>query len=129
LFGALFAPRTLTSVFVQFPDPWWKSKHKKRRIVSDAFAGLVADRLEVGGMLLLQTDVASLLEEMLERFEAQPQLRNPHGHGRLAPRKPVQASTHREKRCRADGVPIFRAVLLRAERQGMNTGTSTKLLS
>jgi tRNA (guanine-N7-)-methyltransferase len=111
LFGALFGPSSLRAVYLNFPDPWWKSKHRKRRIVSDAFARLIASRLERGGMLMLQTDVASLLEDMLERFEAQPELVNPHGPGRLAPEKPVGASSHRERRCRAEDIPVFRAVL------------------
>lgn len=113
LFGALFPPASLTSVFLNFPDPWWKAKHKKRRIVSDVFARLLASRLAPGGMLLVQTDVASLLEEYLARVEAQPDVDNPHGRGRLCPKKPVGASSHREKRCRADGVPIFRAVVIK----------------
>lgn len=113
LFGALCAPSSVTSIFLNFPDPWWKAKHKKRRIISDSFARLLASRLAPGGMILVQTDVASLLEELLARLEAQPELYNPNGKGRLAPKKPVGASSHREKRCRQDGVPIFRAVVLR----------------
>jgi tRNA (guanine-N7-)-methyltransferase len=113
LFGSLFAPSSLRWIVLNFPDPWWKTKHQKRRIVSDAFARLLASRLAPGGCLLLQTDVASLLEEYLARLEAQPELRNTAGPFRLAPRKPFSASSHREKRCRADGIPIFRAVLER----------------
>ncbi len=111
LFGALFAPASLSLVVLNFPDPWWKAKHHKRRIVSDAFAQLLASRLKPGGRLLIQTDVASLLEEYLARLEAQPTLSNLAGPLRLAPKKPLSASSHREKRCRQDGVPIFRALL------------------
>lgn len=114
LFGSLFAPSSLELVVLNFPDPWWKSKHHKRRIVSDVFAGQIASRLRPGGHLLIQTDVATLLEEELARFEAQPTLKNTAGAGRLAAKKPLSASSHREKRCRADGVPIFRAFLERA---------------
>ncbi len=112
LFGALFAPQSLDLLVLNFPDPWWKAKHHKRRIVSDTFAKLMASRLKVGGSLLIQTDVASLLEEYLARLEATPELRNAAGPFRLS-MKPVGASSHREKRCRRDGVPIFRAVLVR----------------
>jgi tRNA (guanine-N7-)-methyltransferase len=114
LFGALFAPASLSLVVLNFPDPWWKAKHHKRRIVSDSFATLMASRLAPGGRLLIQTDVASLLEEYLARLEAQPGLENTAGPFRLAEKKPVTASSHREKRCRRDGVPIFRALLTRS---------------
>ena len=113
LFGALFQPASLAGVFLNFPDPWWKAKHKKRRILSDTFARLLVSRLAPGGMILVQTDVASLLEEMLARLEAQAGVTNPFGRGRLCAKKPVGASSHREKRCRADGVPIFRALVTR----------------
>src|SRR6476620_8764451 len=29
----MFAPGSLSAVHVQFPDPWWKTKHHKRRMV------------------------------------------------------------------------------------------------
>ena len=113
LFGGLFAEESLQSIYLNFPDPWWKAKHKKRRIVQDSFAALLSSRLQPGGMMLIQTDVASLLEEYLERLEAQPALVNPFGRGRLAARKPVGASSHREKKCRSDGVPIFRGIVVK----------------
>ncbi len=113
LFGGLFAPSSLSLLVLNFPDPWWKAKHQKRRIVSDTFARLMASRIAPGGRILIQTDVATLLEEYLARLEAQPELENLAGRFRLAPKKPLTASSHREKRCRADGIPIFRAVLER----------------
>ncbi len=113
LFGALFAPSSLSLIVLNFPDPWWKAKHQKRRIVSDTFATLMASRLVPGGRILIQTDVASLLEEYLARLEAQPTLSNPWGPFRLCTKKPLTASSHREKRCRQDGIPIFRAVVER----------------
>jgi tRNA (guanine-N7-)-methyltransferase len=109
LFPSLFASSSVRAVVLNFPDPWWKSKHKKRRILQDTFVNTIADRLVVGGTILIQTDVASLLEEYLARLEACALLENPHGPMRLLPKKPIGASSHREKKCRADGVPIFRA--------------------
>jgi tRNA (guanine-N7-)-methyltransferase len=111
--GGLFARESLSAVWLNFPDPWWKSRHEKRRIVNDAFAHLIAERLVPGGTILVQTDVASLLEQFLEVLEADPLLENPHGAGRLCPRKPTAARSHREKRCVADGVPCFRGLLRR----------------
>jgi tRNA (guanine-N7-)-methyltransferase len=111
--GGLFPPGSLSAIWLNFPDPWWKARHEKRRIVNDAFAHLLSERLAPGGTLLVQTDVASLLEQFLEVLEADPLLDNPHGAGRLCPRKPTAARSHREKRCVADGVPCFRGLLCR----------------
>lgn len=123
LFGAFFAEESLSSVFLNFPDPWWKSRHRKRRIVSDTFARLLASRLVPGGMLLIQTDVASLLEEYLERLESEPSLENPYGPGRLCTDKPTQARSHREKKCREAGIPIFRGLVVK--RATLDRGRAT----
>ena len=32
LFGALFSPSTVSAAYLNFPDPWWKTKHRKRRV-------------------------------------------------------------------------------------------------
>ena len=47
---------SLDEVRVFFPDPWPKPKHHKRRLVSPAFAVLVASRLRPGGLLHAATD-------------------------------------------------------------------------
>jgi len=49
----------LDEVRVWFPDPWPKARHAKRRLVSPAFAALVADRLRPGGRLHVATDWAA----------------------------------------------------------------------
>jgi tRNA (guanine-N7-)-methyltransferase len=115
LLGSLFQKPMLRAIYLNFPDPWWKSKHRKRRIINPTFANLLASRLEPNGTLLIQTDVASLLEQMLESLEQHPDLENRYGSGRLCPRKPTAASSHREKKCRSEGIPIFRALLSKHE--------------
>ncbi len=52
----LFAPHTLASVTVNFPDPWPKERHEKNRLLQDAFFKLAASRLVTGGAVLLATD-------------------------------------------------------------------------
>ena len=50
-------PGRVHTVCVQFPDPHFKRKHHKRRIVQ---AGLVRDlaaRMDAGGRVFLQSDV------------------------------------------------------------------------
>lgn len=52
----MLAPESVTEVWVFFPDPWHKSKHTKRRLVSPDFAKLVARVLVPGGTWRLATD-------------------------------------------------------------------------
>jgi tRNA (guanine-N7-)-methyltransferase len=67
-------PGDLDEVRVFFPDPWPKSRHAKRRLVTPAFAALVADRLRPGGRLHVATDWASYAEQVLEVVAASPDL-------------------------------------------------------
>lgn len=52
----LFAPHSLKSITVNFPDPWPKERHETNRLLQDAFFKLAASRLEPGGAILLATD-------------------------------------------------------------------------
>jgi tRNA (guanine-N7-)-methyltransferase len=54
---------SLAGVRVFFPDPWPKQRHLKRRLVDDAFADLVADRLADGGLLHVATDMPHYAEQ------------------------------------------------------------------
>jgi tRNA (guanine-N7-)-methyltransferase len=52
-----------------FPDPWPKTKHKKRRLINDDFSRLLATKLRIGGELLVATDwqeYASHIERVLD---------------------------------------------------------------
>ena len=57
------ASGSLAEVRVFFPDPWPKARHHKRRLVTAAFADLVADRLSLDGRLHLATDSRSYAEQ------------------------------------------------------------------
>ncbi len=64
----------LTELWTFFPDPWHKTRHHKRRIVTPEFARLVADRLVPGGTWRLATDWGDYAERMVEVLDAEPAL-------------------------------------------------------
>lgn len=49
------APQSLDELILEFPDPWHKTRHHKRRIVQPPFVALVASRLRQGGLFRLAT--------------------------------------------------------------------------
>ena len=65
------APRGLAEIVIEFPDPWHKKRHHKRRLVQPAFARLVAERLAPGGILRLATDWADYAVQMREVLDAE----------------------------------------------------------
>lgn len=72
----MLAADSLDEIRVFFPDPWPKSRHHKRRLVTPPFARLAAGRLRPGGRLHLATDWAEYARVMLSIVEAEPLLRN-----------------------------------------------------
>ena len=63
---------SLDEVRVFFPDPWPKSRHGKRRLVTPAFADLVADRLRPHGRLHVATDAGAYARETLRVLAGHP---------------------------------------------------------
>lgn len=58
----LFAPGSLSSIVVNFPDPWPKERHAKNRLLQSSFFELAASRLRPRGAVLLATDHPEYLE-------------------------------------------------------------------
>lgn len=50
-------PHSVSRAHVYFPDPWWKRKHRKRRLFNDEFADLLSRILMPGGDVHSWTDV------------------------------------------------------------------------
>jgi tRNA (guanine-N7-)-methyltransferase len=70
----LVAPGGLEELWTFFPDPWPKTKHHKRRLVTPSFAELVVSRLRPGAVWRLATDWADYAEQMLRVLDAAPGL-------------------------------------------------------
>ncbi len=104
-------PGTLDALFVFFPDPWWKKRHMKKRMISPEFAADAARWLRPGGHLLLKTDVpdyATWAEAELRRepaFEVE----------RLADPGAGLPPTLRERRCALRNQPTYAVIARRRE--------------
>ncbi|NNE68624.1 MAG: tRNA (guanosine(46)-N7)-methyltransferase TrmB [Pyrinomonadaceae bacterium] len=55
-------------VTIQFPDPWFKKRHAKRRMVNEQLVRFVKENLATDGLVFIQTDVEELDQEMEEYF-------------------------------------------------------------
>ncbi|MBM3585548.1 MAG: tRNA (guanosine(46)-N7)-methyltransferase TrmB [Alphaproteobacteria bacterium] len=59
------APASLERVFVLFPDPWPKTRHRDRRLMTGAVLDALAAALADGGILRFATDDARYLTDTL----------------------------------------------------------------
>ena len=64
----MFEDECLDGIHLYFPDPWPKSKHRKRRIVTPSFLELTASKLKPGGYFHLATDWVPYAEAMESVF-------------------------------------------------------------
>jgi tRNA (guanine-N7-)-methyltransferase len=108
----LLAPRffpegSLSVVHVQFPDPWWKKRHQKRRMVDVELAALVRALLRPGGQVDFRTDVPAYAQAAVATWE-EAGFDNLDGKGALWTGQPEVLST-RERRYAQSGQPVFRA--------------------
>jgi tRNA (guanine-N7-)-methyltransferase len=95
-------PEALAGVRIYFPDPWPKSRHRKRRLVQPWFIEMLAGRLAPGGFVHCATDDDTYAEQMIEVFDADPLLE-------LHPRLPIAVQrpvTKYERRARRLGHPV-----------------------
>ena len=67
-------PASLSELWTFFPDPWPKTKHHKRRLVSTEFVSLAASRLMPGGVWRLATDWGEYADRMVALLDAEPSL-------------------------------------------------------
>jgi tRNA (guanine-N7-)-methyltransferase len=95
----------LQVVTIQFPDPWFKKKHAKRRMVNAELVSAVVDKLSRGGRVFVQSDIESLSDEMFELFRRDERLTETR-----AAENPFAVKTEREKSVEARGLPVYRTV-------------------
>lgn len=105
----LFAPGSVQAFHVQFPDPWWKKRHHKRRLVDPPMVALFARLLAPGGEVHLRTDILDYARAMIETFEdGSGRFENRSGAGRFAAEDVLGQPSNRERRYLASGTPVYR---------------------
>ena len=95
----------LQAVTIQFPDPWFKKKHAKRRMVNNELVEAVVNKLAVEGIIFVQTDIEFLAEEMFLFFRENKFLVEIP-----ADQNPFPIKTEREKAVENKALPIYRTI-------------------
>ena len=110
LLPAIFTPESVDELFVTFPDPWWKKRHEKRRLVDTDFAREIASQLSLGGKVWVKSDVGLIANEIKEALIARPEFSSP-----VKFEKDTLPLTHRETNCVRMGLPIHRFKLTKVK--------------
>ena len=54
----------ITSISFNFPDPWFKKKHHKRRVIQPKLINLLSNSMKKGSLIFIKTDVRELFDHM-----------------------------------------------------------------
>lgn len=109
LFGEAFSNDCAAAVHVYFPDPWWKKRHHKRRLMTAEFVGHVERVLQPGGRLHFWTDVHDYFQASMSLISEHTGLSGPFSVCERDPDHDLDYRTHFERRTRLEGMPVFRA--------------------
>nr|AAB08476.1 putative protein [Synechococcus elongatus PCC 7942 = FACHB-805] len=101
----------LQRVSIQFPDPWFKKRHQKRRVVQPELVQALATALPAGAEVFLQSDVLEVQAEMCEHFAAEPRFQRTCLD--WLPENPLPVPTEREIAVQNKQLPVYRALFIR----------------
>lgn len=127
LVSSLLPNRCLIGVHVYFPDPWWKARHRKRRILNPVFLAHAARLLPPDGQLHIWTDVAEYFQEAVAATGATGRFGPPAEELPGGPNSDFR--THFERRTRLAGAPVWRAVFQRNEQPAAVARLTTPAVS
>jgi tRNA (guanine-N7-)-methyltransferase len=112
----MFAPRSVRRFFLNFPDPWFKTRQHKRRVIGPELMDEIHHALAHDGELFVQTDIFDLALEAMSAVEGAPSARfvNAHAPWSFLPANPYPAKSRRERQCEGEGVRIWRLLYRRS---------------
>ena len=112
----LLPPASTDALHVYFPDPWWKARHRKRRVLSELFLRHAGRVLPAGATLHVWTDVEEYFRESMAFAQATGLFADPREEQVSAAEHDLDYRTHFERRTRLAHEPVWRAALDRTER-------------
>ncbi len=112
----IFSPGEVSKIYINFPDPWPRTRQAKHRLTAPSFLSLYWDILPVGGCIEYKTDQAWLFDWSLEQFrlfgfQVQDIANNLHENG------PAGIMTDYEVKFYEQGIPIHRCTAIKKQKE------------
>jgi tRNA (guanine-N7-)-methyltransferase len=109
LFHDVLPDSCAAAAHVYFPDPWWKKRHMRRRLLNGPFLMDLERTLEPGGILHFWSDVEEYFRGTLELIAESTKLAGPFDVAERPAEDDMDYRTHFERRMRLHEVPVYRA--------------------
>lgn len=100
----MIPPESVENYYIQFPDPWPKKRHHKRRIFQPEFCGLLKNGLKPGGHVHIMTDVDYYFDYIVRNMDGFSQLVKLD----KVPDDPERIITNYEEKALTQNVPIYK---------------------
>ena len=104
------ASESCHAVHVYFPDPWWKERHRKRRVMKESTILDIQRVLIPNGELHFWTDVKEYFDSTLELLGETSNLDGPFEVKPNDPQHDLDYRTHFERRMRLNDKPVYRSL-------------------
>jgi len=114
VFQELIPDNSLAAVHVYFPDPWWKQRHRRRRVMRESFLRDIERTLQPGGSLHFWTDVEEYFHTSLELLASTTTLLGPLPVHETPAEHDMAYRTHFERRVRLASEAVYRSEFRKA---------------
>lgn len=101
----VFAPQSLSEIWINFSDPWPKERHHNRRLIQDTFVKILAERLKPDGGVTIVTDHADYATWITDILTRQSDLQSIYATPSVH-QLPGRTPTKYEQKAIDAGVPI-----------------------
>ena len=107
--------RNLKSISFNFPDPWFKKRHYKRRIIQPEFINILSNSLQRGSLIFIKTDVKDLFDYMNSTIESNFNFKkiNQQDFNYSDSFNPNKVKTNREKYVMFNQLDIFERIYIK----------------
>jgi tRNA (guanine-N7-)-methyltransferase len=116
----LFRDGSVRRFFLNFPDPFFKRRQHKRRVIGPGLMAAIGRALAPGGELYVQTDIFALALDAMAAMEtlADDGFVNAAGAWTFLRANPYDAKSRRERQCETEGVRVWRLLYRKTASEG-----------
>ncbi|AIQ94309.1 tRNA (guanosine(46)-N7)-methyltransferase TrmB [Prochlorococcus sp. MIT 0604] len=110
-----FIFKNLKSISFNFPDPWFKKRHYKRRVIQPEFINMLSNKLQKGTLIFIKTDVKDLFDYMdctiLSNFRFKRIDKKDFNYSESF--NPIKVKTNREKYVIVNQLDIYEMIYIK----------------
>ena len=110
-----FIFKNVKSISFNFPDPWFKKRHYKRRVIQPEFINTLSNLLQKEALIFIKTDVKDLFEYIENTILGNFNFKkiNKKDFNYLESYNPNKFQTNREKYVVNNGLDVFESIYIK----------------